>query len=53
MDEVLRDLNCFVYLYDVFIVSANEQGHLKDFEKMIQHLSSFRLVLSVENVSLV
>lgn len=46
IDQVLRGLNCYAYIDDILIASANEDEHKKDLEAVFERLNSFGIVLN-------
>ncbi|GBM94414.1 Retrovirus-related Pol polyprotein from transposon 297 [Araneus ventricosus] len=48
LDDILRDLNCFVYLDDILIASIDHASHYRELEQVFQRLNEKGLVLNIE-----
>ncbi|GFS31670.1 retrovirus-related Pol polyprotein from transposon opus [Trichonephila inaurata madagascariensis] len=48
IDNVLRGLNCCIYLDDVLLLSESEEQHVKDLEEVFRYLNRFSIILIPE-----
>ncbi|GBN55631.1 Transposon Ty3-I Gag-Pol polyprotein [Araneus ventricosus] len=48
LDDILRDLNCFVYLDDILMASVDHASHYRDLERVFLRLNEKGLVLNIE-----
>ncbi|GBM36611.1 Retrovirus-related Pol polyprotein from transposon 17.6 [Araneus ventricosus] len=48
LDDILRDLNCVVYLDDILMASVDHASHYRDLERVFLRLNEKGLVLNIE-----
>ncbi|GBN12659.1 Retrovirus-related Pol polyprotein from transposon opus [Araneus ventricosus] len=48
MDEVLRGLNCYVYLHDILVTFKDFSTHREDLQQVFQWLNQYNIVLNIQ-----